>query len=880
MKMLIAVTTFTWFAFGAATVADSAVVKRPTGKISQASISAAADRHTENLTTPKAVTAQSVQPPKRAHVTHVGEPVRDEYLVFLEDGNRQDVPAAAAALAHAHSGRLIRIWNDGVQGFWISMNAAQAEAMLHDPHVRAVEENAILHDSGTQTVGGIDPITHLPRSDPFWHLDRIDQRSSSLDGTFQYCNGASQVYAYIFDRGVRAGDPQLTGRVTAGKNAAPADSVCASNTAADQPPPYPDGGSFDEQNPCGMHNVLNVGHGTAVATLLAGSDVGVSKTTIVIPLRLQNCQNDRDPDVLGQPATTGSWIEAFNWLFGSPTLWHSTTTDDPGVSLKRAVANFSFWFSVAAPNSPECMVETLIRRLIKGGVVVVASANNDNSSIGSLKKSPARLSYSNPLTLDENGDPLFGGPERVIAVGGTMQVNGLDQRWVCPGLSSNPQDKACLGAPGSNFGAGVDIWAPAYDIQSGHIASLSPGTGDPWTGPQFRRPFKFGLADRNPLNSCALSTSDSLVDYARSGTSFSSPIVAGAAARLLAEDSALFNVPATTAVTVWNRLRDSATHLDPVAANLGAGSPNLFLYIGGVNFKTQPQSVTMTGSSATLSAEAVGTGLTYQLYEGQSGNVSVPVGSPQSSGTFTISPSSTKTYWIQATNTCPADGLPVTGDSADATITVSTLSAPVSSARTQDADSRIVHVTWSLVSGATSYRIERATCTATACWGQAGVSNSATITSFDDTPPVQAGQPVTTYLYRVVAMAGSNTSSPSAIDFATTATNLFAEPIVGASTPTATPTTIRGSHLKELRNAIDAVRAAAGLSTTGQGWTGWPASYTDATGLIHAADVGAMRRALDQAISTLKPGSHFSPTSDPTGAVSGSDLNNLREAVR
>jgi hypothetical protein len=66
----------------------------------------------------------------------------------------------------------------------------------------------------------------------------------------------------------------------------------------------------------------------------------------------------------------------------------------------------------------------------------------------------------------------------------------------------------------------------------------------------------------------------------------------------------------------------------------------------------QPQSKSINeGESATLNVTATGTTLTYQWFEGASGNTSKPVGTNSSSfntGTLTA----TKSYWVRITNSC------------------------------------------------------------------------------------------------------------------------------------------------------------------------------------------------------------------------------------
>lgn len=83
---------------------------------------------------------------------------------------------------------------------------------------------------------------------------------------------------------------------------------------------------------------------------------------------------------------------------------------------------------------------------------------------------------------------------------------------------------------------------------------------------------------------------------------------------------------------------------------------------------TQPSGSTITsGNNATLTVGAIGTGpLTYQWYIGNPPSTSSPVPS-SNSASIQVSPTSTTTYWVRVTNTCPGSV-----DSNAATVTVNT----------------------------------------------------------------------------------------------------------------------------------------------------------------------------------------------------------------
>jgi hypothetical protein len=119
-----------------------------------------------------------------------------------------------------------------------------------------------------------------------------------------------------------------------------------------------------------------------------------------------------------------------------------------------------------------------------------------------------------------------------------------------------------------------------------------------------------------------------------------------------------------------------------------------------------------------------------------------------------------------------------------------------------------------------------------------GCSN--TITFIDSVPAT----PVATYLYRVRSVSGSQQSAQSTFDFATTQS--FPEQIQNQD-PGRTP--IRATHFLELREAVNAVRAAVGLG---------PFSWSDPQGRAPASQVPILkshmqdlRNGLDQALSIL-----------------------------
>jgi YD repeat-containing protein len=229
--------------------------------------------------------------------------------------------------------------------------------------------------------------------------------------------------------------------------------------------------------------------------------------------------------------------------------------------------------------------------------------------------------------------------------------------------------------------------------------------------------------------------------------------------------------------------------------------------------------------------------------------------------TYTAGASGTVSISVTATNSC---GVSPPGTRNVAITAAPTLYPPTNFSATTTDYSSVVRLTWQPgQSGSTSYRIERKDCYS-CLWHSIG---SVTDLWYYDTV-AESSIPVP-YLYHVIAVAtGSSDSDPSAQDYAVTAATLFAEDVLPG-------TRIRGSHIQELRRAIDELRVLAGLPRY---WT----NYNAPTGKVLASHQIEMRTALDAAVWALKtqhvPFAGSTPA--PRVRILATHINQLRAAVR
>jgi Subtilase family len=442
-------------------------------------------------------------------ITRVPKRVPGLYMVILDERmtSRPQVPEVANRLTREHGAQLRLVMNNAASIFSIQATEQQAAALAHHPFVLNVEEVGEVHLSTVQSVPST--LTYGGRS--LWNLDRIDQWGTADSGFYQYCERGRDVHAYVVDLGVRGTHhefrrPDGTSRVKRGACFA---EDCVENRGDTVCPLTP--------NDTGLLTMFN--HGTSVASILGGNNVGVAKDVTIVPLRFYTCTTGNQETPV---ATTERFCWALDWI---------RSANNPDRNARPAVVSLSAY--TRANDTLLASFEHVINGLVNNdlasgwtGIPVIVSANNQGMS--TCVTSPARMAYRNNTTV---ASPGFASTGRVISVGGSSRamVNGVlrDVRWQTPMFQGDPNahTEYCFDAQGnvtpvnagSNHGNMVDIYAPADNV------AAADATSD--------------TAYRTGQNS---------------GTSFAAPLVAGIAARILQVE------PNLTPAQVWTRIQQYA----------------------------------------------------------------------------------------------------------------------------------------------------------------------------------------------------------------------------------------------------------------------------------------------------------------------------------
>lgn len=248
-----------------------------------------------------------------------------------------------ATVAHRQADRyeesLGFVYRDALEGYAASVPEAQVAQLRSDPRVDYVERDA-----------RVDVLT--TQGNATWGLDRIDQRSLPLSGTFSYTGTGAGVRAYIIDTGIRFTHTEFGGRAVDGYDA------------------------VDPGTPASDCN----GHGTHVAGTTGGATYGVAKDATLVAVRVLDCS--------GSGYTSGV-IAGIDWV---------TADHNAG---QPAVANMSLGGGASSA------LDNAVRNSIADGVAYAVAAGNGNAAgiqQDACKSSPARVGEAMTVSASDRND--------------------------------------------------------------------------------------------------------------------------------------------------------------------------------------------------------------------------------------------------------------------------------------------------------------------------------------------------------------------------------------------------------------------------------------------------------------------------------------------
>jgi aqualysin 1 len=214
-----------------------------------------------------------------------GRTLPDHYIVVLSDG----ADPAAVATSVGASPRFV--YTSALTGFAAELSPVQLARLRQVPSVQRIQKDAVLEGgrraslpdpARIQDIGSEGPsLTVQATTSSNWGLDRLDQVSLPLNGSYRYVNTGSGVNVYMIGTGIRTTHAQFGGRAFAGSSGFDA---------------------FPEEGKAGQDCH---GTGTHAAGIVGGSTYGVAKLVRLISVRVWNC---------GYTGTFGGVIAGLDWV--------------------------------------------------------------------------------------------------------------------------------------------------------------------------------------------------------------------------------------------------------------------------------------------------------------------------------------------------------------------------------------------------------------------------------------------------------------------------------------------------------------------------------------------------------------------------------------
>jgi subtilisin family serine protease len=240
----------------------------------------------------------------------------------IKEGNsniQASIAQASVKNAVRAFGRITEEFGGAMNGFTVCgvKSKNQMKSLQTHPQVSFMEQDQIVKSLNLQTVN--NPLS--------WGLDRIDQRSNTLDKKFIF-NGAkgSQVNVYIVDTGIRLTHSEFENRASYGYN-----SIDRNNNAED----------------C-------EGHGTHCAGTVGGKTYGVCKQCKLIGVKVLDCSGR---------GTVSGLIAGINWVISDVKK-----TKIPSVMSLSLGTGFSQ------------SLNDMISSAVNAGIVSVVAAGNEGES--------------------------------------------------------------------------------------------------------------------------------------------------------------------------------------------------------------------------------------------------------------------------------------------------------------------------------------------------------------------------------------------------------------------------------------------------------------------------------------------------------------------